>query len=173
MDEQALSRHLRIGIVPTARNKTNAMRALDARKIPYFAYEYDPDIRTAAGVAEVLGVAPRLVYKTLVLLREGGGLPMLVMVPGDREVTPKVLAKQVGTKAVRMAPKVEAERLTGLQTGGIGALALLGKPFDVYIDGEALELESIIVNGGSRGCNLQLQVSDLIELTHATPVSTC
>jgi Cys-tRNA(Pro)/Cys-tRNA(Cys) deacylase len=172
MDERALPRHLRIGTVPTARNKTNAMRALDARKVPYVAYEYDPEIRTAAGVAEVLGVATRLVYKTLVLLREGGGLPMLVMVPGDREVTLRVLAKQVGAKAVRMAPKAEAEQLTRLQTGGIGALALIGKPFDVYIDGEALELESIIVNGGRRGCNLQLQVSDLIAITHATAVST-
>src|SRR5438309_1132942 len=93
---------------------------LDARKIQYRAHEYDPAITSAAGVAESLGLAHGAVYKTLVLLREGGGRPMLVMVPGNHVVAPKVLAREVGARAVRMASKSEAEALTGLQTGGIG-----------------------------------------------------
>jgi len=69
-----------------------------------------------------------------------------------------------------MAPKSEAERLTGLQTGGIGALALLGKPFPVYIDRLALGQKEILVNGGRRGLNLSVPVPDLIQLTGAQSV---
>ena len=149
--------------------KTNAMRALDQRRIPYEAHEYDPEIKSADGVAAVLGVSPNEVYKTLVMLRESGR-PLLVMVPGNREVDPRTLARSLGAKSVRMAPKQEAERLTGLQTGGIGALALLGKPFDVYIDRAALTKERIFVNGGRRGLNLRLRTSDLMAVTEAQPV---
>src|SRR4051794_22265420 len=151
--------------------KTNAMRLLDRRRIAYSAHEYDPSIRSAAGVADVLGVEAGQVYKTLVMQREAG-TPLLVMVPGDREVEPRVLAREVGAQSVQMAPRHEAERLTGLQTGGIGALALLDRPFDVYIDADALARDTIFVNGGSRGLNLRMKVSDLVELTGARPVAT-
>lgn len=151
--------------------KTNAMRALDRRKIPYEAREYEPTITSAEGVAEVFGVAAGEVYKTLVMLTSDSE-PILVMVPGDREVDLKVLAREVGTRSVRMAPKTEAERLTGLQTGGIGALALLDKRYAVYIDREALQHEEIFVNGGRRGLNLRVGVRHLLELTGAVPVRT-
>jgi Cys-tRNA(Pro)/Cys-tRNA(Cys) deacylase len=70
-----------------------------------------------------------------------------------------------------MAAKSDAERLTGLQTGGIGALALIGKPFDVYIDASALDQEHIYVNGGRRGLNLLVSVRDLLNVTGARLVS--
>jgi Cys-tRNA(Pro)/Cys-tRNA(Cys) deacylase len=66
-----------------------------------------------------------------------------------------------------MAPHAEAEGLTGLQTGGIGALALLGKPFEVFIDRRALNRDLILVNGGRRGLNLGLQPADLVRITSA------
>ena len=69
-----------------------------------------------------------------------------------------------------MAARAEAEQLTGLQTGGIGALALLHKPFDVFIDRDALGHDYIFVNGGRRGLNLRLRTNDLIEVTGARPV---
>lgn len=152
--------------------KTNAMRALDRRKIPYEACSYSPEIKSAEGVAQELGVPASRVYKTLVMLRDGNPRPLLVMVPGDREVDMRTLAKGVGSKAVQMVPKPRAEALTGLQTGGIGALALLNKPFDVYIDREALVVDTIFVNGGRRGLNLRLAADDLIAVTGARPVGT-
>lgn len=148
------------------------MRALDQRKIPYEACTYSPEIKSAEGVAQVLGVPASRVYKTLVMLRDGNARPLLVMVPGDREVELRALAKGVGSKAVQMAPKPRAEALTGLQTGGIGALALMNKPFDVYIDREALSADTIFVNAGRRGLNLRLAADDLIAVTGARPIDT-
>lgn len=148
------------------------MRALDQRRLPYEACAYSPEIKSADMVAEVLGVPPSQVYKTLVMLRDGNPRPILVMVPGDREVDPRVLAKALGSKSVRMASKVQAEQLTGLQTGGIGVLALLNRPFDVFIDRAALAQDFILVNGGRRGLNLRVRTSDVLEVTRAVPVAT-
>jgi Cys-tRNA(Pro)/Cys-tRNA(Cys) deacylase len=145
------------------------MRVLDQRGISYRAYEYDPALKSAEEVAAILDMPEDSVYKTLVMLREGGR-PVLVMAPGGSEVDLRVLAKSLGCKAVRMAPRTEAERLTGLQTGGIGALALLGKSFDVFIDRRALECDFILVNAGRRGLNLGLRPADLVRVTGAVPV---
>jgi Cys-tRNA(Pro)/Cys-tRNA(Cys) deacylase len=132
---------------------------------------YSEEIKSAEGVAEALGLDPADVYKTLVMFRDDGS-PILVMVPGDQEVHLKSLARSIGARSVRMAPKADAERLTGLQTGGIGALALLGKPFAVYLDESAWEKDRILVNGGRRGLNLRVPVEDLIRLTGARRAAT-
>ena len=151
--------------------KTNAVRLLEARRIPFEALTYDEQIHSAVTVADVLGVPPDRVYKTLVVLHEAPGhRPLLVMLPGNRELDPRSLARSIGAKAVRMAPHREAERLTGLQVGGIGALALVGRQFDVCIDRAALDHEWILVNGGRRGLNLRIGIADLIQLTGAQPV---
>lgn len=149
-----------------AKLKTNAMRLLDARKVAYEPYSYDESIHSAEGAAAALGVPASQVYKTIVVLRERGK-PLLVMVPGDRELEPRLLARALGEKSVRVAPQREAERLTGLQAGGISALALLSKPFEVCLDRAALAHERIWVSAGQRGANLRLRVDDLIHVTRA------
>lgn len=151
--------------------KTNAIRLLDAKKVAYEALSYDAEIHSAVGVADALGVPAERVYKTLVVLREeAGGRPMLVMIAGPDELDPRQLAREIGAKAVRMAPQKEAERLTGLLVGGIGALALVNKPFDTFIERAALQYEWVLVNGGRRGLNLKVGVADLLRLTGAQPV---
>lgn len=149
--------------------KTNAMRLLDRRGIAYQAFEYDPEIHSAAEAASAYGAPVAHVYKTLVLLRDAGR-PLILMVRGDREVDLPLLARSIGAKSVRMAPHGEAERLTGLRVGGIGALALLDRPFDVFIDRGAAELEHIYVNPGRRGINIRLRLADLVTLTGAVQV---
>jgi Cys-tRNA(Pro)/Cys-tRNA(Cys) deacylase len=152
-------------------HKTNATRLLDRRGVAYEPRTYDETLTTAAGVASALQVPPSRVYKTLVMLGDETRL-LLVMVPGDAEVELKLLAREIGARRVRMAPKKDAERLTGLQTGGIGALALTGRPFEVYIDRRALREDSIFVNGGCRGLNVRLAVQDLLEVTGARAVDS-
>jgi Cys-tRNA(Pro)/Cys-tRNA(Cys) deacylase len=152
-----------------AKVKTNAMRLLDARRVAYEPYIYDDTVHSAEGAAAALGVPADQVFKTIVVLRERGK-PLLVMVPGDREVEPRRLARSLGEKAVRVAPQREAERLTGLQVGGISALALLSKPFDICLDRAALAHERIWVSAGQRGVNLRLRVEDLIRVTNAREV---
>ena len=153
------------------RERTNAVRALEARGFVFEALSYDPEIHSAVGLAEALGIPPGQVYKTLVVLRDPpAGRPFLVMVAGDRELDPRRLARSLGEKAVRMASHREAERLTGLQVGGIGSLALMGKGFTVCIDRPALEHPWILVNGGRRGLNLRVAVEDLVGITAARVV---
>ena len=152
--------------------KTNAMRVLDARKIPYTAVTYDPAIHSGIGVSEALGVPVEQVFKTLVVMRERGR-PILVMVPSDHELDLKKMAAAAGEKRVRMASQREAESKTGLLVGGIGALALLDKNFDVYLDASAQQFEEILVNAGQRGINLKLRVSDLVDVTQAKIGDVC
>ena len=92
---------------------------------------------------------------------------MLVLIDGNRELNLKEIARAVAEKKVRMASHREAEGLTGLQVGGISALALLNRPFDVFIDRPALEQSHVCVSAGKRGINLRLPVADLIRLTQA------
>ncbi|MCL4466005.1 MAG: aminoacyl-tRNA deacylase [Chloroflexi bacterium] len=152
-----------------SQEKTNAMRVLEGKKIPYQAFTYSPEIHVATEVAATLGFPASEVYKTLVVLREKGK-PLLVMVASEKEIDLRRLAKSVDEKSLRMALRKEAERLTGLQVGGISALALLNKGFDIYIDRPALGLEYVLVSAGKRGINLRLRVNDLVAVTGARPV---
>lgn len=149
--------------------KLNSMRILDQHKVNYTVHEFPNTIHSAVGVADQLGLPHEMVYKTLVVL-PNTGKPILVIIPGHRELSLKKVAKAVGQKKVQMAPHKEAERLTGLQTGGISALALLHKNFPIYIDQSALDLERIVVSAGKRGVDLELPVQDLIKVTKATVI---
>lgn len=146
--------------------RTNAMRLLDANKVAYEVYTFSPDIHSTTGVASATGLDPRVVYKTLVIQRQRGK-PLLVMVAGDVQVDLSVLAASVGEKKLQMAAHRDAEALTGLQVGGISALALLNKGFEVCIDQAARHLDRIAVSAGQRGVDLYLAVSDLVRVTGA------
>lgn len=150
-------------------DKTNAMRMLEALGIPYQAHTFPPEIHSAEGVAQVVAVPVHQVYKTLVVVRKRGK-PLLVMIAGDRELDLKQLARAVDEKKLRMATYKEAESLTGLQVGGISALALLNQSFEVYIDRAATKLKRVLVSAGCRGINLEMAVKDLIRVTKAKVV---
>jgi Cys-tRNA(Pro)/Cys-tRNA(Cys) deacylase len=152
--------------------KNNVTRLLDSRKIDYTAHEYDSSqFHSADEVAQLIGVPVEHVYKTIVVLREDKGRkPLLVMVAGDREIDLRKLAATLGEKKLKVARRDEAEALTGLQVGGISALALLARPFEVCIDRTALDLPHIHISGGQRGFDVQLGVKDLIALTKAKVV---
>jgi Cys-tRNA(Pro)/Cys-tRNA(Cys) deacylase len=144
------------------------MRVLDSRKVAYKVHEYSPEIHSAVEAAQAIGMPVERVYKTLVVMRDTlHAKPLLVMVPGDRELDLRALAKSTGDKKLRMATQKEAESLTGLLVGGIGALALLNRGFEIWIDGAARGHERICVNAGQRGVNLELCVDDLARMTNA------
>jgi Cys-tRNA(Pro)/Cys-tRNA(Cys) deacylase len=146
--------------------KTLSMRVLDGANVPYDVIEFPEIIHDATEVATYADETPDHVYKTLVAVRNQGK-PMLVMVASNRKLNLKQFAAAIGEKKVNMAKHAEAERLTGLQVGGISALALLNKRIDVYIDRPALDLPHILVSAGKRGINLRLPVERLIEMTGA------
>jgi len=149
--------------------KLNSMRILDQQNISFTVHEFPDTIHSATGVADTVGRPYEMVYKTLVVLPNKGKL-ILVIIAADRELDLKKAAQATGHKKVQMAPHKEAERLTGLKTGGISALALLHKNFPVYLDRPALEQEHILVSAGQRGVNLELPVQDLIRITNANVI---
>jgi len=152
--------------------KNNVTRLLDSRQIAYTAADYDgSQFHSAEEVAQLIGVPVDQVYKTIVVLREDKTRkPLLVMVAANREIDLKKLAVSLGEKKLRIATHDEAEKLTGLQVGGISALALLSKPFEVCLDRSATNLEHIHISGGQRGLDVQIGVKDLITVTKAKTV---
>jgi Cys-tRNA(Pro)/Cys-tRNA(Cys) deacylase len=156
-------------------NKTQAMRALDARGIAYAAKLYDASaaFHSASEAAALLGVTAEAVFKTLVVLPDGpGSKPILVVAPSTREIDLKAVARAAGEKKLRMASQKEAERLTGLRVGGISALALLHKDFAVLLDESARGLPAIHVSAGARGIDLEMSPADFQAVTHARYIAT-
>jgi Cys-tRNA(Pro)/Cys-tRNA(Cys) deacylase len=140
---------------------------LDGKKISYNAYSYPDNLRDAEEVAQALDLPFERVFKTLVISRPKPDKNILAMVPANRQLDLKKLAKSVGDKKLKMASHRDAEALTGLQVGGISALALLNRGFDVYLDQSAAGFEQIIVSAGERGQQIELAVGDLVKLTRA------
>jgi Cys-tRNA(Pro)/Cys-tRNA(Cys) deacylase len=147
--------------------KNNVTRLLESRKINYTAHELPVEKLGAMEAAAYLNVSPTQVYKTIVVTRLGKGKPILALVPGPQEVDLKALAQVVGEKKVSLPTEKEAERMTGLQAGGISPLALLNKGFQVLVDASAQSQAEIYISGGQRGLNIRLAVADLLKLTNA------
>lgn len=146
--------------------KTLAMKLLEGKKIVYEVVTYPDTERDAVQVAQALGVSPSQVFKTLVVTRSSGR-PLLVMLPADRQLDLKQLAKVLKEKKLKMATHAEAEALTGLQVGGISALALLNRPFTIYLDAAARDYDQVYISAGKRGVNLKMAVEDLVKATRA------
>lgn len=147
--------------------KLNSMRLLEQNMIPYEVLEFSDELRDAEEIAEVLGIPPFLVFKTLVVEPDGGGKPMLCIIPADKRLDLKRLAALAGEKKVRMAAHKEAEAMTGLKVGGISALALVQKNWKVFLDKSASEHQHIVVSAGQRGVDLRVPTLALINLVRA------
>jgi len=145
----------------------NITRLLDARKVPYQAFELSAEKHSALETARILGVDPNMVFKTIVVVREKKGKPLLVVIPAPHIVDFKALAALVNEKKLRLPTQREAEQLTGMQAGGISPLGLLKKGFQVILDEAALSFTDIHISGGERGLNIRLPVQALITLTNA------
>ena len=144
--------------------KLNSMRLLDANSVPYQVHQYDKQIRDAQEVAASVGFPADEVFKTLVAEAQSAKKPVLVMLPSNTTLNLKRLAKARGEKKVALASHAAAERLTGLQVGGISALALMGKNWDVYLDSRAVAIANIVISAGQRGIQLRVDTEGLIEL---------
>jgi len=145
----------------------NITRLLEAKNIPYKAYDLPTEKLGAQETARLLSVPLDQVFKTIVVTREGKGKPILALVPGTAEVDLKALAKALGEKKLHLSTEREAEHLTGMQAGGISPLALINRGFQVVLDSNANQFREIHISGGQRGLNILLPVEALIRLTNA------
>ena len=150
------------------KEKTLAMRVLDSQDVPYEVIDFPDTVHDAVEVAQIAGVPPENVYKTLVVeADEPGFKPILIMIAANSTLDLKKVAKVVGVKKAHMARHADAERMTGLKTGGISTLAVLNKGFAVYIDEWVDLLDFVLVSAGQRGINLRLSPADLVRVTGA------
>ncbi len=146
---------------------TNAMRLLKAAGIDFETREYEVDESDLSGVhaAEVLGLPPEQVFKTLVLRGEKQGILVCVL-PVELEVDLKKLAKAAGDKKVEMIHMKELLPLTGYIRGGCSPVGMK-KKYPTFLD-ETCELcDRIAVSAGQRGVQMLLRPADLARYVEA------
>ncbi|KMY68558.1 membrane protein [Desulfocarbo indianensis] len=148
---------------------TPALRALKAAKADFSLrpYAYEDHGGTARAAGE-LGVEEHAVVKTLVMQDEGGH-PFLVLMHGDKEVSTKALARELGVKAVSPCGPADAERYTGYQVGGISPFGTK-RQLPVYYEKSIMDLQRIYINAGRRGLLAELDPQELRRMLAAKEV---
>jgi Cys-tRNA(Pro)/Cys-tRNA(Cys) deacylase len=144
----------------------NVTRLLDAKNIHYGAHELPNEKLGGIEAAAHLGVPAEQVFKTIVSIPDSGK-PVLALLPAPATLDLKLLARALKVGKVKVSSQAQAEELTGLQTGGISPLALVGKGFRVLLDDSAKSHAIIYISGGQRGLNVSLAPDDLAALTGA------
>ena len=140
---------------------TPATAMLDKAGVDYrlHAYDYDPDADSIGlAAAAALGVEPRVMLKTLIVLLDGK--PVCAVLPSDREVSMKKLATALGGKRAQMCKPADAERVTGYHVGGVSPFGQK-KLLPTVLDAAALGHPTVFVNGGQRGLQAELAPTQL------------
>jgi Cys-tRNA(Pro) deacylase len=148
---------------------TPATRLLRERGVAYteHLYRYEEKGGTRVSSRE-MGVPEHAVVKTLVMEDEAGG-PLVVLMHGDREVSTKALARQIGKRSVQICRPEVAHRHSGYQVGGTSPFGTR-KPMPVFLERTILDLPRLYVNGGSRGFLVGMAPQDLFLLLAPTLV---
>jgi Cys-tRNA(Pro)/Cys-tRNA(Cys) deacylase len=150
---------------------TAATSALERAKIPFALHEYTHDPRADSfglAASAALGVAPELLFKTLVATVDGGTLGTLAVgvVPVSRHLDLKALAAAVGGKKAALADAAMAERATGYVVGGISPVGQRRR-LPIVIDASALGLTAMYCCAGRRGLQMEIAPADLVKATGA------
>lgn len=148
-------------------NKTNAMRRLDAAKIPYEIKEYVVDESDLSGthIAEQIGLPFAQVFKTLVAKGDKTGM-LVFCIPVDKEIDLRHAATLTGNKKIEMLPVKDLLATTGYIRGGCSPIGMK-KKFPTYLDESACQFEKITVSAGIRGAQLLLRVDQLADFVEA------
>jgi len=150
-------------------SETPATAFLKKNKVAFTEHPYEYEERGGTRVSsEKLGVPEHVVVKTLVMEDEDKK-PLVVLMHGDREVSTKNLARQIGRKRVEPCKPDVAERHSGYQVGGTSPFGLR-KPMPVYVEKTILDLERIYINGGRRGFLVAIDPKELVRVLAAKPV---
>ena len=147
--------------------KTNVMRVLEQKKIPYTAYTYPTEGGAMDGVsvANYLGVDPEEVFKTLVA-KGASGQYYVFDIPVAESLDLKKAAKAVGEKSIAMLPQKELLPLTGYVHGGCSPVGMK-KPFPTVFHETAEILDRIMVSAGKIGFQIQCRPEELLALVGA------
>ena len=140
--------------------KTNVMRVLEQKKVPYQSHSYTPDATlTGVDIAGILGEDPDYVFKTLVTRGKTGQYYVFV-VPVAAELDLKKAAKASGEKSIEMIKQKELLPLTGYVHGGCSPVGMK-KAFATFIHETASSLPRMYVSAGKVGFQVELSPQDL------------
>lgn len=147
--------------------KTNALRLLEQAGIEFEIREYSISMEdfSAERVAELVGMEPDQVFKTLVAIGERNG-PCFAVIPANTELDLKALAAAHGDRKAHLASLKEVLPLTGYERGSVTVLGAK-KQLPVYLDEIAEIFEGIAVSGGAKGVQVVLKPQDYIDFTNA------
>ncbi|MBI1751361.1 MAG: Cys-tRNA(Pro) deacylase [Acidobacteria bacterium] len=139
---------------------TPATRLLKQAGVPYteHLYRYEEHGGTKVSARE-MGVEEHAVIKTLIM-EDDKGVPLVILMHGDREVSTKELARQTGARSVQPCKPEVANRHSGYLVGGTSPLGTK-KAMPVHAEASLFELGRIYLNGGSRGFLVGLDPKDL------------
>lgn len=147
--------------------KTNVMRVLEQKNIPYTPHAYDPEAGLdGVSVARQLGQDPDCVFKTLVARGASGGL-YVFDIPVEANLDLKKAAKAVGEKSIAMIHQKELLPLTGYVHGGCSPVGMK-KQYPTVFDETAELFDTICVSAGKIGFQVELAPAALIELVGAS-----
>lgn len=148
---------------------TAAVRALRAAGVSFsdHLYSYEEKGGTAVSSRE-LGVDEHCVIKTLVMENDAKQ-PLIVLMHGDRQVSTKELARQIGVRSVEPCRPEVAQKHTGYLVGGTSPFGVR-RQMPVYVEESILVLPLIYINGGKRGYLVGLTPAELQRVVQPTPV---
>ena len=151
-------------------SETPATALLRSHGVAFTEHPYDyVEHGGATHSAEVLGFDPFAVVKTLVM-QDQDGKPLIVLMHGNRKVSTKNLARQIGAKSVEPCKPEVANRHSGYLVGGTSPFGTR-KEMPVYIEESILALPRIAINGGRRGFLVQLAPQVCVDVLGAKTVS--
>lgn len=150
-------------------SETPATQLLRANGIDFTEHPYEYlEHGGAQHSAEVLGLDPFTVVKTLVM-QDQDARPLIVLMHGNRTVSTKNLARQIGAKSVEPCKPEVANRYSGYLVGGTSPFATR-RAMPVYIESTILELPRIVINGGRRGYLVGIDPQVCVRVLGAKPV---
>lgn len=150
-------------------SETPATQLLRAEGVAFTEHPYEYlDHGGAQHSAEVLGLDPFTVVKTLVM-QDQDAKPLIVLMHGNRTVSTKQLARQIGAKSVEPCKPEVANRHSGYLVGGTSPFATR-RAMPVYIESTILALPKIAINGGRRGYLVGIDPQVCVQLLDAKPV---
>jgi Cys-tRNA(Pro) deacylase len=151
-------------------SETPATAFLRANKVAFTEHPYEyVEHGGAQHSAQVLGLDPFTVVKTLVMQDEKGK-PLIVLMHGNRKVSTKNLARQIGAKSVEPCDPEVANRHSGYLVGGTSPFGTR-RAMPVYIEQSILALPRIAINGGRRGYLVGIAPTECVRLLDAVPVN--
>jgi Cys-tRNA(Pro) deacylase len=151
-------------------SETPATQWLRRHAVAFTEHPYDyVEQGGTAESARQLGVDEHAVVKTLVMQDERAR-PLVVLMHGDRQVSTKALAREIGVKSVEPCSMEAAQRHSGYLIGGTSPFGFKREGVPVYVQASVLELPRICINGGRRGFLVGIEPRVLTELLGARPV---